>query len=42
VLASELGLLLARVGDAARAHQGRIALIGILPTSAGRALMPAS
>jgi gamma-glutamyl:cysteine ligase YbdK (ATP-grasp superfamily) len=31
-LASELGLLLARVGDAARARQGRIALIGILPT----------
>jgi len=31
-LASELGLLLARVGDAARAHRGRIALIGILPT----------
>jgi hypothetical protein len=31
-LASELGLLLTRVGDAARARQGRIALIGILPT----------
>ena len=31
-LASELDLLLARVGDAARARQGRIALIGILPT----------
>jgi hypothetical protein len=31
-LASELGLLLARVGDAARAHRGRIALIGVLPT----------
>ena len=31
-LAGELGQLLARVGDAARAHQGRIALIGILPT----------
>ena len=31
-LADELGLLLARVGDAARALQGRIALIGVLPT----------
>ena len=31
-LASELDLLLARIGDAARARQGRIALIGILPT----------
>ena len=31
-LASELDLLLARVGDAARARRGRIALIGILPT----------
>ena len=31
-LAGELGLLLARAGDAARAHHGRIALIGILPT----------
>ena len=31
-LAGELGLLLARAGDAARAYQGRIALIGILPT----------
>jgi gamma-glutamyl:cysteine ligase YbdK (ATP-grasp superfamily) len=31
-LAAELGLLLARAGDAARAHQGRIALIGVLPT----------
>jgi hypothetical protein len=31
-LASELGLLLARAGDAAKAHHGRIALIGILPT----------
>src|SRR5919108_5728181 len=32
VLAGELGQLLARVGDAARQHHGRIALIGILPT----------
>jgi hypothetical protein len=31
-LAGELGLLLARAGAAARAHHGRIALIGILPT----------
>ena len=31
-LASELDLLLARAGDAARAHRGRIALIGVLPT----------
>jgi hypothetical protein len=31
-LASELGLLLAWSGDAARAQHGRIALIGILPT----------
>ncbi len=31
-LAGELGQLLARAGAAARAHQGRIALIGILPT----------
>jgi len=31
-LAGELGELLARVGEAARAHHGRIALIGILPT----------
>ncbi len=31
-LASELGLLLARVGDAAQLHRGRVALIGILPT----------
>jgi gamma-glutamyl:cysteine ligase YbdK (ATP-grasp superfamily) len=31
-LGRELGLLLARAGDAARAHQGRIALIGVLPT----------
>jgi hypothetical protein len=31
-LASELGLLLARVGEAARSHRGRPALIGILPT----------
>jgi gamma-glutamyl:cysteine ligase YbdK (ATP-grasp superfamily) len=31
-LADELDLLLARVADAARAHQGRIALIGVLPT----------
>jgi gamma-glutamyl:cysteine ligase YbdK (ATP-grasp superfamily) len=31
-LGGELGLLLARVGDAARAHQGRTALIGVLPT----------
>jgi hypothetical protein len=31
-LAGELGHLLAWTGDAARAHQGRIALIGILPT----------
>jgi hypothetical protein len=31
-LAGELGQLLARAGDAARAHHGRIALIGILPT----------
>jgi hypothetical protein len=31
-LAGELGQLLARADDAARAHQGRIALIGILPT----------
>jgi hypothetical protein len=31
-LSGELGELLARVGDAARAHDGRIALIGILPT----------
>ena len=31
-LAGELGQLLARVGDAARTHRGRIALIGILPT----------
>ncbi len=32
VLADELGQLLTRVGDAARALQGRIALIGVLPT----------
>jgi len=32
VLAGELGQLLARAGAAARPHQGRIALIGILPT----------
>ncbi len=32
VLAGELGQLLARVGDAARPHQGRTALIGVLPT----------
>ena len=31
-LAGELGQLLARAGHAARAHHGRIALIGILPT----------
>jgi hypothetical protein len=31
-LAGELGQLLDRAGAAARAHQGRIALIGILPT----------
>ena len=31
-LGGELDWLLARIGDAARAHQGRIALIGILPT----------
>ena len=31
-LAGELGSLLARAGDAARAQHGRIALIGILPT----------
>jgi hypothetical protein len=31
-LAAELGQLLARVGAAARAHHGRITLIGILPT----------
>lgn len=31
-LADELGALLDRVGAAARAHQGRIALIGVLPT----------
>jgi hypothetical protein len=31
-LGDELRLLLARAGEAARAHQGRIALIGILPT----------
>ena len=31
-LGDELDLLLGRVGDAARAYQGRIALIGILPT----------
>jgi len=32
ILADELDLLLARAGDAARVHQGRIALIGVLPT----------
>jgi hypothetical protein len=31
-LRRELELLLAQVGDAARVHQGRIALIGVLPT----------
>ncbi len=31
-LAGELGVLLARVGAAARAHHGRVALIGVLPT----------
>jgi hypothetical protein len=31
-LADELGVLLDRVGVAARAHHGRIALIGVLPT----------
>jgi len=31
-LADELDALLARAADAARAHQGRIALIGVLPT----------
>jgi hypothetical protein len=31
-LAGELGQLLDRAGDAARAHRGRIVLIGILPT----------
>jgi hypothetical protein len=31
-LAGELDELLARAGDAARAHHGRVALIGILPT----------
>ena len=31
-LGRELELLLARVSDAARVHQGRIALIGVLPT----------
>lgn len=32
VLGDELGLLLARADAAARIHQGRIALIGVLPT----------
>jgi hypothetical protein len=32
VLAGELGQLLGRADDAARAHHGRVALIGILPT----------
>jgi hypothetical protein len=32
VLGEELGLLLGRVADAARAYGGRLALIGILPT----------
>jgi hypothetical protein len=40
-LAGELSLLLARAGDAARAHQGRIAPIGILPTL-GRAHLDAA
>ena len=31
-LAGELDVLLARAADAARAHQGQIALIGVLPT----------
>jgi hypothetical protein len=31
-LAGELGVLLDRVGAAARAHQGRVALTGVLPT----------
>jgi hypothetical protein len=31
-LGGELSLLLARAGEAARTHQGRLALIGILPT----------
>ena len=31
-LAGELGVLLDRVGAAARAHHGRVALIGVLPT----------
>ncbi|HYB17229.1 MAG TPA: glutamate--cysteine ligase [Streptosporangiaceae bacterium] len=39
-LGDELDLLLGRVGDAARAHQGRIALIGILPTLAEAHLHP--
>jgi gamma-glutamyl:cysteine ligase YbdK (ATP-grasp superfamily) len=34
-LAGELDVLLARAADAARAHQGRIALIGVLPTLTG-------
>ncbi len=34
-LAGELDMLLARAGDAARVHQGRIALIGVLPTLTG-------
>ena len=31
-LAGELDVLLGRAGEAARAHQGRVALIGVLPT----------
>jgi len=40
-LAGELGALLDRVGAAARAHHGRVALIGVLPTL-GRAQLDAS
>jgi hypothetical protein len=39
-LGAELDLLLGRVGDAARAHQGRVALIGILPTLSEAHLHP--
>ncbi len=41
-LGRELELLLARVGDAARVHQGQTALIGVLPTLTRAHLVDAS
>jgi hypothetical protein len=42
VLGEELRLLLGRVGDAAREHGGRVALVGILPTLRRGDLHPAA